>query len=166
MRWQTQSATTVDLAFAGDAAAAAAEVLTAASRLIEGETGGPLTRAAREYDRSARETRARVPASTSSGAALRAAALQLARGSPARPSEAALVLMLIAQIGSLAHAVAALREEQGRFVQASAARRAVPDFLIAAYTSRASMVREGRCPRPRKPTQLAVSPGTAERRSH
>jgi len=38
----------------GDAAAAVAEVLAGASRLIEGDADGPLTQAARDYDRAGR----------------------------------------------------------------------------------------------------------------
>jgi len=110
---------------AADAAAAAAEVLAAASRLIEGDTDGLLTRAARDYDRAARERRGRpVPGSTG-GSALRAAALRMAQGGrrPGR-SEAAQVALLIAQIGRLSVSIARLREAQGRQVQATAARRA------------------------------------------
>jgi hypothetical protein len=113
-----------DLASAGDAAAAAAEVLTAASRLIEGDDGGPLTRAARDYDRAAREVRGRLPEPTVAGTLLRTAALQMARGTRSHRSEAAQILMLVAQIGHLSQSVAALREAQGRSAQAAAARRA------------------------------------------
>jgi len=70
----------------GDAAAAVAEVLAGASRLIEGDTGGPLTQAARDYDRAARESRGRPSTSTAGGSALRAAALADGPGRP--PSRA------------------------------------------------------------------------------
>jgi len=66
--------------------AAAAEVLAGASRLIEGDTGGPLTQAARDYDRAARESRGRPSTSTAGGSALRAAALADGPGRP--PSRA------------------------------------------------------------------------------
>jgi len=69
-----------DLTGADDAAAAAAEVLAAAGRLIEGPAGGPLTGAARDYDRAAREVGGRLAPPSTGGAVLRAAALQLARG--------------------------------------------------------------------------------------
>ena len=101
-----------ELASAGDAAAAAAEVLAAASRLIEGDDGGPLTQAARDYDRAAREVRGRLPEATVAGTLLRTAALQLARGTRSHRGEAAQILMLVAQIGRLSQSVVALREAQ------------------------------------------------------
>lgn len=114
-----------DLAGAGDAAAAAAEVLSAASRLIEGPAGGPLTDAARDYDRAAREVRSRLPAPGRGGSVLRTAALQLAQGGrqPGR-GEAAQIALLIAQLGRLSVSVSRLRAAQGRAAQAAAARRA------------------------------------------
>jgi len=112
------------MAGAGDAAAAAAEVLTAASRLIEGDAGGPLTQAARDYDRAAREVRGRLPETTSAGTMLRTAALQLARSGKSGRNEAAQIALLVAQIGSLSLSVSRLREAQGRTAQAAAARRA------------------------------------------
>jgi len=109
----------------GDAATAAAEVLAGASRLIEGDTGGPLTQAARDYDRAARESRGRPVTGTAAGSALRAAALQMAQGGrrPGR-SEAAQVALLVAQVGRLSVSIARLREAQDRQAQAAAARRA------------------------------------------
>lgn len=112
------------MAGAGDAAAAAAEVLTAASRLIEGETGGPLTQAARDCDRAARDVRGRLPQPTLAGSMLRNAALQLARSGKAGRDEAAQIALLVAQIGNLSVPVSRLREAQGRTAQAAAARRA------------------------------------------
>lgn len=124
VRQQADSRDTDDMAGAGDAAAAAAEVLTAASRLIEGEAGGPLTQAARDYDRASREIRGGVPAPTLAGTMLRSAALQLARSGKAGRYEAAQIALLVAQIGSLSLSVSRLREAQGRAAQAAAARRA------------------------------------------
>ena len=112
------------MAGAGDAAAAATEVLTAASRLIEGEIGGPLTQAARDYDRAAREVRGRLPAPTLAGSMLRTAALQLARSGKAGRDEAAQIALLVAQIGNLSVSVSRLRAAQGRAAQATAARKA------------------------------------------
>ncbi len=118
---------------AGDAAAAAAEVLVAASRLIEGDTDGLLTQAARDYDRAAREHRGRPVPGSAGGSALRAAALRMAQGGrrPGR-SEAAQVGLLIAQIGRLSVSIARLREAQDRQAQAAAARRAA--FTIGQAT--------------------------------
>jgi hypothetical protein len=112
------------MAGAGDAAAAAAEVLTAASRLIEGDEGGPLTQAGRDYDRAAREVRGRFSQPTLAGTMLRTAALQMARSTRSTRSEAAQIALLVAQIGSLSLSVSQLREAQGRPAQAAAARRA------------------------------------------
>lgn len=63
---------------------AAAEVLAAAGRLIEGPAGGPLTEAARDCDRAAHEAGGRLPAPGRGGAVLRAAAFQLAQGGVGR----------------------------------------------------------------------------------
>jgi len=99
----------------GDVAAAVAEALAGASRLIEGDADGPLTQAARDYDRAARESRGRPSTSTAGGSALRAAALRMAQGGrrPGR-SEAAQVALLVAQVGRLSVSIARLREAQGR----------------------------------------------------
>jgi hypothetical protein len=120
------------MAEAGDAAAAAAEVLSAASRLVEGEAGGPLTQAARDYDRAAREVRGRLSSSTGAGTLLRTAALQLARTRRSGRHEAAQIALLVAQIGSLSLSVSRLREAQGRAAQAAAARRATVQVARAA----------------------------------
>jgi len=109
----------------GDVAAAVAEVLAAASRLIEGDADGLLTQAARDYDRVARERRGRLVTGSAGGSALRAAALRMAQGGR-RPawSEAAQVALLVAQVGRLSVSIARLREAQGRQAQAVTARRA------------------------------------------
>ena len=120
------------MAGAGDAAAAAAEVLTAATRLIEGDAGGPLTQAARDYDRAAREAYGRLPQPTLAGTMLRTAALQMARSARSGRSEAAQIALLVAQIGSLSLSVSQLREAQGRTAQAAAARRAAGQLADSA----------------------------------
>lgn len=132
VRGRADSGDAEGLADAGDAAAAAAEVLSAASRLIEGEAGGPLTQAARDYDRAAREVRGRLPATTLAGTMLRTAALQLARSGKAGRNEAAQIALLVAQIGSLSLSVSRLREAQGRSAQAAAARRAATQVADSA----------------------------------
>jgi hypothetical protein len=132
VRQHSNSGVHDELANAGDAAAAAAEVLAAASRLVEGDDGGPLTRAARDYDRAAREVRGRLSEATVAGTLLRTAALQMARGTRSHRGEAAQILMLVAQIGRLSQSVAALREAQGRSAQAAAARRAAAQVGDAA----------------------------------
>lgn len=118
---------------AGDAAAAAAaEVLSAASRLIEGEAGGPLTQAARDYDRASREVRGRLPEPTVAGAMLRTATLQLARGGKSGRNEGAQIALLVAQIGSLSLSVSLLRQAQGGAAQTAAARRAATSVADSA----------------------------------
>lgn len=118
---------------AGDCAAAAAEVLAAASRLVEGPRGGPLSQAARDYDRAARETYGRIARPSEAGTMLRAAALAMTRaaGHSPRQAEAARVALLIAQITSLSLAIARLRENQNRTAQAQAARRAATHLNTA-----------------------------------
>ena len=99
----------------GDVAAAVAEVLAGASRLIEGDADGPLTQAARDYDRAARESRGRPVTGTGGGSALRAAALQMAQGGHRLGrSDTAQVALLVAQVGRLSVLTARLREAQGR----------------------------------------------------
>jgi hypothetical protein len=111
---------------AGDAAAAAAEVLTAAGRLLEGELGGPISRAAADYDRAARDTYGRRPPASGTGDALRFAAAQLIRaglGGP-RKADAVHVAILLSRMARLAESVAELRAAQHRHAQAAAAARA------------------------------------------
>ena len=132
VRGRADSSDREGLAGAGDAAAAAAEVLSAASRLVEGDAGGPLTQAARDYDRAAREVRGRLPEATLAGTMLRTAALQLARSGKAGRNEAAQIALLVAQIGSLSLSVSHLREAQGRTAQAAAARRAATQVADSA----------------------------------
>jgi hypothetical protein len=111
---------------AGDAAAAAADILAAAGRLVEGDRGGPLTQAGRDYDRAARETYGRTPDSTQAGQALRFAATQLmvAGMSGVRRAEAARVALLIAHLARLTESVRRLRAAQDRLAQADAANSA------------------------------------------
>ena len=145
---------------AGDAALAAAEVLSAASRLVEGEQGGPLGNAARDYDRAARDTFGRTPAGTEAGLLLRAAALAMARASGNSPQsrEAAHVALLVAQITTLSLAVARLRQAQGRTAQAQAARRAASELgaATAQWTERADIFVSSRQPMP--PAQTNAPP--------
>jgi hypothetical protein len=62
---------------AGDAAWAASDFLAAAGRVVEGRRGGPLTTAAGDYDRAARELWGRVPPPSQAGQGLRAAAVAM-----------------------------------------------------------------------------------------
>ncbi|HWG98265.1 MAG TPA: hypothetical protein VNV66_02830, partial [Pilimelia sp.] len=145
---------------AGDIAAAAGGVLTAAARLVDGPDGGPMTTAARLYDRAARKTYRRTPSPSDPGRALRGAALQLARADR-RPGkqEAAHVAVLLSQITRLTLAVSRLREAQGLAAQATAARSAALQLRAAtsvplpepvAATARESITRH--------PTPLSAPP--------
>jgi hypothetical protein len=66
----TASAAT-DPGRAADAAWAASDFLAAAGRVVEGRRGGPLTAAAEQYDRAAREVFGTVPVPTPAGHGLR-----------------------------------------------------------------------------------------------
>jgi hypothetical protein len=111
-----------DPAAASDAAAAAADALTATARLAEGSRGGPITDAARAYDRASRELYGRPPVRTSQGSALRHAARALSLAGRANPGEREQVLALIVALAGLAEAVAQQRAMQDRLAQATAAR--------------------------------------------
>jgi hypothetical protein len=107
---------------ASDAAAGAADALTAAARVAEGSRGGPITDAARAYDRASRELYGRPPVRTSQGSALRHAARALSLAGRATPSEREQLLALIVALAGLAEAVAQQRAMQDRLAQATAAR--------------------------------------------
>jgi hypothetical protein len=109
---------------AADAAWAASDFLAAAGRVVEGRRGGPLTAAAEQYDRAAREVFGSVPKPTAAGHGLRTAGRLLLAARVAKPSETRQLLMLLAQLAALADAVSRLRETQQRAAQAAAARAA------------------------------------------
>jgi hypothetical protein len=81
---QVTAAALTDPAAAGDAAWAAADFLTAAARVVEGRLRGPLTAAAEEYDRAAREILGLQPQPRHAGHELRRASRLLL--TPARSS--------------------------------------------------------------------------------
>jgi len=64
---QTQASASTDPHAVADAAWAASDFLSVAGRVVEGRRGGPLTDAAGEYDRAARESWGRIPAPSSAG---------------------------------------------------------------------------------------------------
>jgi len=109
---------------AADAAWAASDFISAAARVVEGRRGGPLTAAAGEYDRAARELWGRVPESSDAGKGLRAASVLLASARFVGRNETKQLLVLLAQLAALSDAVTRLRESQDRAAQAAAARRA------------------------------------------
>lgn len=117
---------------AADAAWAASDFLAAAARVVEGRRGGPLTTAATEYDRAARELWGRVPARSQAGQGLRTAAVLLAAARFVGHNETKQLLALLSQLASLTDAVTRLRENQDRAEQAAAARRAGEQLRLTA----------------------------------
>ena len=120
-----------DPAAAADAAWAASDFLAAASRVVEGRRGGPLTEAAQTYDQAARELHGKVPAPTAAGTGLRVAGRLLMSAQVAQPSETKQLLALMAQLATLTDAVTWLREAQERAGQARAAREAAQGLRVA-----------------------------------
>jgi len=121
---QVTASAGTDPGAAADAAWAASDFLSAAARVVEGRRGGPLTAAAGEYDRAARELWGRVPEASAAGKGLRAASVLLASARFVGRGESKQLLALLAQLAALSDAVTRLRESQDRAVQAAAARRA------------------------------------------
>jgi hypothetical protein len=119
---QLRSLIGTDAAAASDLAYAAADVISVTSRVVEGRRNGPLTAAADDYDRAARELYGRIPAATPSGEGLRAVARLLALVGRAGRDETRQVLTMIVCLVDLAEAVAQLRDVQQRTAQAEAAR--------------------------------------------
>jgi len=115
---------------AADAAWAASDFLAAAARVVEGRRGGPLTAAAGEYDRAARELWGRVPPPSRAGQGLRAASALLASTRFVGRNENQQLLALLAQLAALTDAVTRLRENQDRSAQAAAARRAAEGLRL------------------------------------
>ena len=121
---QVTAAVFTDPAAAGDAAWAAADFLTAAARVVEGRRRGPLTAAADEYDRAAREMFGRQPQPRHAGHELRRASRLLLTARTLKLGDTSRLLELLARMVAFTEAVARLRETQGRAAQAAAARRA------------------------------------------
>nr|WP_231127416.1 relaxase/mobilization nuclease domain-containing protein [Motilibacter aurantiacus] len=113
-----------DLAGAADAAWAASDFLTSAARVLEAQRPGPLTAAARRFERAARETYGRVPAPSGAGHSLRAGARALSAIRRTMDQETRQVLALMAQMYALLSSVERMREQQQRAAQAAAAREA------------------------------------------
>ena len=110
---QIQASASTDPHAAADAAWAASDFLAAAGRVVEGRRGGPLTDAATEYDRAARELWGRVPAPSNTGQGLRTAAVLLTAARFVGRNENQQLLALLAQLAALTDAVTRLREEPG-----------------------------------------------------
>jgi len=127
---QVRAAAGKDPLGAGDAAWAASDFLSAAARVVEGRRGGPLTAAAAQYDRAARELWGRIPAPSQAGQGLRAASVLLASARFVGRGENTQLLALLAQLAALSDAVMRLRENQDRAAQAAAARGAAEQLRM------------------------------------
>jgi len=128
---QVRAAASADPRGAADAAWAASDFLAAAARVVEGRRGGPLTAAAGEYDRAARELWGRVPSPSRAGQGLRAASVLLTSARFVGRNENQQLLALLAQLAALTDAVTRLRESQDRAAQAAGARRAAEGLRLA-----------------------------------
>lgn len=113
-----------DPAVGADTAWAAADFLAAAARVVEGRRGGPLTAAADEYERAAREQWGRLPQPRHASRELRSAARLLMAARTVDRRDTRQLLELLARLTSFTEAVAHLRDTQQRAAQAAAARRA------------------------------------------
>ncbi len=127
---QVRTAAGTDPRAAGDAAWAASDFLASAARVVEGRRGGPLTTAATQYDRAARELWGRIPAASQAGQGLRAASVLLASARFVGRGENTQLLALLAQLAALSDAVMRLRENQDRAAQAAAARSAAEQLRL------------------------------------
>jgi len=127
---QVRAAAGTDPRAAGDAAWAASDFLASAARVVEGRRGGPLTVAAGQYDRAARELWGRLPAPSQAGQGLRAASVLLASARFVGRGENTQLLALLAQLAALSDAVTRLRENQDRAAQAAAARSAAEQLRL------------------------------------
>ncbi len=124
----------------------AASDRTAAKRASYAETekaarrghAEPLTAAAGEYDRAARELWGRVPAPSQAGQGLRAASVLLASARFVGRHENKQLLALLAQLAALSDAVTRLRENQDRAAQAAAARSSAEQLRLTS-AQRASL---------------------------
>ena len=127
---QATAAAGTDPRAAADAAWATSDFLASAARVVEGRRGGPLTAAARQYDRAARELWGRLPAPSQAGQGLRAASVLLASARFVGRGENTQLLALLAQLAALSDAVIRLRENKDRAAQAAAARSAAEQLRL------------------------------------
>ncbi len=118
-----------DPRLAGDAAWAAADLLSVVASLTERRCGGPYTDAARAFEHAGRELHQTPPVRTPAGRRLRTASAALSALGVALPSETRQLLALAQQLLALVKAVERLRETQRRTAQAAAARQASEQLL-------------------------------------
>ncbi len=121
-----------ETAAAADVASASSDLLRAAAWAEEGAAGGALTRAARQYDRAARESSGAAVRRTAEGTALRGVARALLATHFSQRGSAGDWAKLVLQLHDLVVAVAELRQAQQRTAQAVAARRTAGHLDVAA----------------------------------
>ncbi len=149
-----------DPAGAADAAWAASDLLASTARLVGGRRGGPLSAAAEDYDRAARQAWGRVPDRRPAGTGLRAASGLLAAARTVRAPENAQLLALLAQLAVLAEAVGRMRTKQDRAVQAAAARQAAGEIRAEDERRRAGVsAGPGQAVRPGPVAEVGRRPG-------
>jgi len=121
-----------DPAAVADVTWASGDLFAAAARVTDWRhRAGGVTQAADLFEQAARPVRRRTPASTVTGQRVRSAAGALLAVQRTLPSESRQLLKLLAQLQSLATAVAKLREAQGQAAQAAAALAAAEHLRVA-----------------------------------
>ena len=133
-----------ETAAAADVASASSDLLRAAAWAEEGAAGGALTRAARQYDRAARESSGAAVRRTAEGTALRGVARALLATHFSQRGSAGDWAKLVLQLHDLVVAVAELRQAQQRTAQAVAARRTAGHLDVAARQPREARCLPGR----------------------
>ena len=113
-----------DPRLAGDAAWAAADLLSVVAQLTERRAGGPYTDAARAFEHAGRSQHQAPHVRTAASRRLRTATAALSAVRVALPTEARQLLQLTQQLAALVDAVARLRQAQAQAAQAAAARAA------------------------------------------
>jgi len=141
-------------AAAADAAWAASDTLSAAAAGLEGEAGGPITDAARSFDRAGRDSYRRVPPRTDTGTALRSAGRMIALLAPGTDHAGARVAAVTTALAALATAVFDLRQSQQRLHQAEAALASAEQLRRVAPLPALATVQAPR--RPRNAADLAA----------
>jgi hypothetical protein len=131
---------------AADAAAGTMDVLASAAKVVEPGGAGALHRAARHYERVAREPRGRRAAVTSHGERLRLAAVMIGGLGGTHGYEARAAAVLVRSLTRLIDAIHDLRVAQLRGHQAGAALRAREQLRVAVGGYPADRHRAGASP--------------------
>jgi hypothetical protein len=128
---------------AADAAWAAADTLHLAARVLHNPH---LRCAAESYDRAARAPYGRIPRHSHDGGQLRRTARMIALAGNLTGDNTLMAIALMAQLVTLAAAVAELREAQHHAAQAAAARAAATQLHSAVIHTRSQKPRFGHAP--------------------